>query len=146
MIDKNHIGRESHPHTVEVEKGKLRFFSKVIGETNRIYFDEEAAQAAGYRSLLAPPTYPFCLDMDRPNPFDDLQAIGIDLGTILHGEQSFVYHAPVCAGDRITITSKITDIYDKKGGALEFLVQDYSFTNQNDLLVAEMRRVILVRN
>ena len=41
---------------------------------------------------------------------------------------------------------KVTDIYDKKGGALEFLVQEYTAKNQDDVLVAEMRRTIVVRN
>lgn len=146
MIDRKHIGRAGRPRTVEVEKGRLRFFAKAIGETDPIYFDEGVARAAGYRSLPAPLTFPFCLDMDRPDPFDDLREMGIDLGTILHGEQGFAHHAPICAGDRINIASRITDIYDKKGGALEFLVQDYTFTNQEDVLVAEMRRVIVVQN
>jgi len=146
MIDRNAVGRPGKPRSVEVEKGRLRFFAKAIGETNPIYFAEDAARAAGFRSLPVPPTFPFCLEMDRPEPFEDLLELGIDLGAILHGEQSFVYHAPICAGDRITIESRITDIYEKKGGALEFLVQDYVFKNQEDDLVAEMRRVIVVRN
>ena len=52
MIDKKHIGKTFPSHTVEVEKGRLRFFAKAIGETNPVYFDEISAQAAGYPSLL----------------------------------------------------------------------------------------------
>ncbi len=146
MIDKKHIGLKSAPHRVEVEKGRLRFFAKAIGETNPIYTDEEAAKAAGYASLPAPPTFVFCLEMEQPNPFEDLETMGIDLGKLLHAEQSFRYHAPICAGDCLTFEKQVSDIYDKKGGALEFVVQDSRVKNQTGELVAELRRVIVVRN
>jgi acyl dehydratase len=146
MIDRKHIGRVSGAHTVEVEKGQLRFFAKAIGETNPIYYDEGAARAAGYRSLPAPPTFTFCLDMQKENPFKELDEMGINLGNMLHAEQSFTYHAPICAGDSITIENRVADIYDKKGGALEFVVQEYAARNQEGTLVAEMRRVLVVRN
>ncbi|EKD36138.1 MAG: hypothetical protein ACD_75C01618G0003 [uncultured bacterium] len=146
MIDKKFIGLASKPHTVDVEKGRLRFFAKAIGETDPIYTDEAAARAAGYNSLPAPPTFAFCLEMEKPNPFEDLEAMGIDLGKVLHAEQSFTYHGPICAGDRLTFQSRVADIYDKKNGALDFVVQDCTVTNQNGVLVSELRRVIVVRN
>lgn len=146
MIDRKYIGRESNPLIIDVEKGRLKFFAKSIGETNPIYTDEVAAQAAGYRSLPAPPTFAYSLDLERANPFDDIEAMGVNLGHVLHGGQDFIYHAPICSGDRISISSRVADIYDRKGGALEFLVQDYTLTNQNGELVAEMRRTLIIRN
>ena len=146
MIDRKHLGRESTPNTVDVEKGRLKFFAKSIGETNPIYTDEVAAKAAGYRSIPAPPTFIFSLDLEQENPFADIEAMEINLGKILHAEQAFTYHEPICAGDTITLQSKVTDIYDKKGGALEFLVQEYTAKNQDDTLVAEMLRTLVVRN
>ena len=146
MIDVKHIGRLSEPYTVEVEKGRLRFFAKAIGETDPIYTDEEAAHAAGYRSLPAPPTFAFCLEMERPDPLQDIEALGIEIEKVLHAEQSFTYHAPIVAGDRITFRNRIADIYQKKGGALEFVSQDFSAVNQDGVLVAELQRLLVVRN
>lgn len=146
MIDRKHIGRVSDTHSVDVEKGRLKFFARVIGETDPIYFDEFAARAAGYRSIPAPPTFVFSLELEQPDPFKMLDELGIPLGKVLHAEQTFNYHEPVCAGDTITLQSEITDIYDKKGGALEFLVQEFTAKNQDDTLVAKMQRTIVVRN
>lgn len=146
MIDRSHIGYESAPHTADIEKGRLRFFAKATGETNPIYTDEEAAKEAGYPALPVPPTFLFSMDMEVPNPFKFLQDLGIDLGKVLHGAQEFSYLQDVCAGDSITFTSKVTDIFDKKGGALEFVIQKTTATNQNDIVVAEMSRTIVVRN
>lgn len=146
MIDKSHIGRLLPAHSVEVEKGRLRFFAKAIGETNPVYTDEAAAQAAGYRSLPVPPTFLFSLEIERPDPFAWFSDLGLDLGKILHGEQSFSYHATACAGDVLSFTSRIADIFEKKGGALEFLVKETRVTSQDGVLVAELKSVIVQRN
>jgi len=60
-VDRNAIGRESKPALNEVEKGAIRRFAEALGETNPIYFEEAAARAAGYRSIVAPPTFPTSL-------------------------------------------------------------------------------------
>ena len=60
-MDRNAIGRESKPALNEVEKGAIRRFAEALGETNPIYFEEAAARAAGYRSIVAPPTFPTSL-------------------------------------------------------------------------------------
>jgi len=147
MIDRKHIGSESPPRSVTAEAGRIRLFAKAIGETDPIYTDEAAAKAAGYRGITAPPTFVHCLGtMDVADPFARYKALGIDLGKVLHGEQHFEYHAPICAGDELTYRAKISDIYEKKGGALEFLVTDTTVTNQNDELVAEIRGITVVRN
>ena len=65
---------------------------------------------------------------------------------MLHGEQHFDYHAPVCAGDTLRIETRVTDIYDKKGGLLEFVVRESKVTNQLGEHVADMRGILVVRH
>ncbi len=72
--------------------------------------------------------------------------MGVDLRRVLHGEQQFTYLAPVCAGDTVTVASTIADIYDKKNGALEFLVKESLVTNQHHVTVAKIRAVVVVRH
>jgi acyl dehydratase len=146
MIDRKYIGTILPKATLEIEKGRLRFFAKAIGETDPIYTDEAAAQAAGYVSLPAPPTFIFAAELDGDTVLAALKNMGVNLARILHGEQQFTYFAPVCAGDTIAVDSKFTDIYDKKNGALEFIVKESVVSNQHGSKVAEMRSVIVVRN
>lgn len=147
MVDHAHIGKKYGCVTVDVEKGRLRFFAKAIGETDPVYTDEAAARLAGYAALPVPPTYFFCLQMlDAPDPTAWLGEIGVDLRHILHGEQSFEYLAMAFAGDRLTFESTITDIYDKKGGALNFIVTQTSVHNQGGVLVCRLRQSVVVRN
>src|SRR5205807_9248465 len=93
-----------------------------------------------------PPTYLFSLENEVPALFDWLAEVGIGLGKILHGEQSFVYRSTVHAGDRVTFEPRIADIYEKKNGALEFVVRETAVKNASGALVAELRTVIVVRH
>jgi acyl dehydratase len=149
-IDRKHIGEVSEPRVIEVEKGQLRFFAKATNETNPIYFDEEAAKAAGHPALPAPPTFVFSLALGAPakrgNILDAENGMGVDMRRILHGEQRFDYHRQIYAGDRVTLVTTTSEIYDKKGGALEFIAQDTTATNDAGDLLVTMRVVTVVRN
>jgi acyl dehydratase len=103
-------------------------------------------RAAGHRGLPVPPTFFFCLEMDSPRPAAMRELLGIDIGRVLHGEQGFTYHAMACAGDVLRFEPRITDIYAKKGGALEFVVRETRVSDAAGNLVAEMRAVTVVRN
>ena len=146
MIDKRWIGFKLPVSELNIDRSRLRFFSKAIGETSSIYTDVEAARAAGYADLPAPPTFLFAAELDSGASDQLLQKLEVPIAKILHGEQSFCYHQSACAGDTITVHSQVDDIYDKKNGALEFIVKSSRATNQHEQLVAEMRTVIVVRN
>lgn len=146
MLDKTKIGHEFAPFTTDIEKGRLKFFAQAIGETNPIYSDEEAAKAAGYRAIPAPPTFMFSIDLEGPDFLPMLSLLDMDIGRVLHGSQDFEYFGQIFAGDKITQTSKIADIFDKKNGALEFVVQESSYTNQNGELVGKAQQTIVYRN
>ncbi|MEJ1170363.1 MaoC family dehydratase N-terminal domain-containing protein [Variovorax sp. CCNWLW235] len=146
MIDRSFIGHALPAFDVRVEAGRLRFFAKATGQTDPLYVDEEAARAAGLPGLLVPPTFLFCLEMDAPDPAAIRNLLGMDYRKLLHGEQQFEYHAPVHAGDTLRFEQRIEDIYDKKGGALEFVVRRTQVHNQRDARVAELRTVTVLRN
>jgi len=151
MLDREkHVGVVSEPRPVDVEAGFLKFFAKATGETDPVYLDEATAVRAGHPALPAPPTYLFSLAMAAPakrgDLFDRENGLGIDMARVLHGEQSFTYHRPIYAGDRLTLTTTTSDIYAKKSGALEFVVQDTQAVDETGALRAEMRTVTVVRN
>lgn len=138
MIDRQHIGRIVSRHRAEVERGRLRLFAKAIGETDPYWTEGER--------LPVPPTFLFCLDMDKPDPYDWYPEIGLSLPRVLHGEQSFVYHKPCFSGDLLDFSLRIDDIYAKKDGALEFVVRSTRVTDQHGTHVADLRTVIIQRH
>ncbi|MCP1419597.1 MULTISPECIES: MaoC family dehydratase N-terminal domain-containing protein [Pseudomonas] len=145
MIDKKHIGKQLPTFLVTAEAGQLRFFAKATGETNPVYFDEQAARDAGHPALPLPPTFLFSLEFQIPsNAWRD--ELGIVTARILHGEESFRYHRMAYAGDTLRFDVRIADIYDKKAGALEFVVRETRVTNQHGEHVADLRSVLVQRN
>lgn len=145
MVDRSLIGYRHPAHSAEVERGRLLFFAKAIGETHPVFVDEGVALAAGLPGLAAPPTYAFSLELDQPKPFAVLEALGVRLDRILHGTQRFIYHVPICVGDRITLESVVEDIYEKKGGAMGFIVIRTTATNQHGDMAVEMTKTVVVR-
>lgn len=146
MIDKKWIGHELPPSVLPIERSRLQFFAKAIGETDLVYTDAAVARDAGYPDLPVPPTFLFVAELDS-GAIDRLLAdLEIPIAKLLHGEQSFAYGVPACVGDTVTVRSSITDIYDKKNGALEFVVKTSRATNQRDERVAELRTVLVVRH
>ena len=146
MIDRSFIGKNLDPYSVEVEKGQLRFFAKATGQKDPVYLDEKAAKKAGYPALPAPPTFFFTLEQGHPEPYRLIDMMGVDIGRILHGEQKFDYFKPICAGDTITFREKIVDIYDKKDGAMEFIVTATEGVNQKGETVGTTTKTVIVRN
>lgn len=146
MIDKKWIGHALPPSVLPIERSRLQFFAKAIGECNPIYTDPASARDAGYPDLPAPPTFLFAAELDSGATDALLRDLHIPVAKLLHGEQSFGYGVPACAGDTVTVRSAVTDIYDKKNGALEFVVKTSRATNQRDELVAELRTVLVVRH
>jgi acyl dehydratase len=145
MIDKKHIGMKLPAYKATAEAGQLRFFAKSIGETNPIYLDESAARDAGHPGLPLPPTFLFSLEFQIPsNAWRD--ALGIVTSRILHGEETFRYHRMAYAGDTLQFETHIADIYDKKGGALSFVVRESHVTNQRGEHVADLRSVLVHKN
>ncbi|AQV93552.1 acyl dehydratase [Cupriavidus necator] len=145
MIDKKHIGRVIADFRTSAPASQLRFFAKATGQTDPVYIDEAAARDAGHPGLPLPPTFLFSLELTQP-PSAWRQELGIRPDRILHGEQSFDYHRMAYAGDTLHFKTTITDIYDKKGGALEFVVRETRVDNQDGEHVADLRSVLVHRN
>lgn len=142
-LDRALIGHRSPRYQVDIERGQLAFFAKATRETNSIFIDEAAARAAGHRAIPAPPTFTFTLSLYSPLT---LEKLGVDLNRILHGEQRFVHHTMMYAGDRMELVDEVLDIYDRKGGALEFLVRRTQATNQHGELCIEATSTTVIRH
>jgi acyl dehydratase len=145
VIDASFIGWRADPATVEVEKGQLRLFAQAVGETDRIYFDEAAAEAAGFASLPAPPTFAFCLKNLVGQPYSYLRMMGVDIAHLLHGEQAFEHHEPIYAGDTVTLTTEILNIEQKKGGALGLITAQTDVASQCGQLCVRLTTTLVVR-
>jgi acyl dehydratase len=147
MLDRSVIGREFPAVSVTVDLDAVRRFASAIGETNRIFFDEAAARAGGYRGVPIPPTYVFCLKHAVSGPDEVLRSLGVEgeSGKLLHAEQAFEYVAPICAGDRLNFRERVADVYEKKAGALVFIVLETVVSDDSGRRMAVIRHTEAIR-
>lgn len=145
MIDRSLIGEKEEPRSIEVERGPLSFFARVTGASASVHHDVGAARAAGHRDLIAPPSYVFTLSSFSETGAPWVERLGVDLAKILHAEQRFEHFLPICAGDVVSFQSWISDIYEKKNGALEFVERE-TVAFVADKMAARMITVLVVRH
>jgi acyl dehydratase len=140
------IGLALAPHQALVEAGPLRLFAKATGETNPVYTDASAAREAGHPGLPVPPSYLSCLHSTRTDHGAWREKAGFQRERVLHGEQSFAYERMAYVGDVLQFDTRVSDYYEKKNGALQFLVLESRVINQRGEHVATMRSTIVHRN
>ena len=145
-VDKSVIGASTGKSKVVVERGPLSIFARSVKDENPIYHDLDAAKAAGFDNIPAPPTYGFSgmtfwgtfpevqpADAEGMNPLAKVMYPLMEKGgIILHGEQAFEYHRPLVAGDVLLGEGKVVDIYEKesKGKTMTFLVTENVFRDE----------------
>jgi acyl dehydratase len=115
-LDQSFVGR-SWPATPPylVGREKIREFAAAIGATDAEYHDPEAARAAGYSDVVAPPTFPVVVTMAASRQIVADPALGLDYSRVVHGDQKFAYTRPVVAGDSLVCVNTVDDITSRGG-------------------------------
>jgi acyl dehydratase len=138
------IGKRYPPFTVEVSAVRVRKYAELIGDNSRLHRDSEAARAAGYRNITAPPTFGFTLALLAGQSDLALADLGVTVNETLHGEHRFDYFSPLCAGDVLTGCQWIEDLQEKKSGTLLFLITRFELNNQLGELAVRMVQTSIV--
>ena len=101
-----------------VGREKVREFARAVFSTSAINTDPEAARAAGYSDVVAPPTFPVVIQEATLAQLLAEPDGGIDFTRVVHGDQRFAYTRPVVAGDELTATLAVTSIRSLGGHAM----------------------------
>lgn len=123
------MGKQWPPATYQASRAKIAEYANAIGAQNPAHFNLDAALAAGFRDVVAPPM--FCVVYAAPamGPAILDPAVGINLATMVHGAQEFEWGEPVCSGDGITTVATCADISEK--GGMGFYVFETTSVNQD---------------
>lgn len=151
IFDRSVKGATLEPVPVQIERGVIRFFAQVLGETDPIHFDVEAARAAGHPDLVASSSFFVVIEAaadeerkrrGQPALLDTLKC---DFRYLLHGDERYFYEAPIYAGEEVAFSTAIVDFYDKKGGAMEFVTCESKVVHPKRGLLVRSQRTLLHR-
>src|SRR4051812_31147747 len=107
-------GQVTHSDTYLVGREKVREYASAVGEVSPLFHDVQAARAAGYEDLVAPPMFAAVYSWRAMGPAVLDPEVGIDFSRLVHGAQEFTWHAPVVAGDEITTEAAFAE-HAKRG-------------------------------
>lgn len=134
------IGVGSQPVTYEISRWDLARFACAIGDANPLYTDEAAARHSAIGSLIAPPTFLRSLLPGRATkPFPEPFAHILDAGS------NYRFFHPVRAGDSITVTRSLKQLFTKTGrlGEMLFKVRETTYTNQLGQVAAVQENTVI---
>jgi acyl dehydratase len=101
-----------------VGREKIREFAEAVGAGDIVHLDVVQARARGYRDVIAPPTFAVVIAQQCDRQFIVDPQAGIDFSRLVHGEQRFVHHRPITAGDEIVGVLTIDSVKSVGGNAL----------------------------
>ncbi|MEA9984804.1 MULTISPECIES: FAS1-like dehydratase domain-containing protein [Subtercola] len=101
-----------------VGREKIREFSKAVFSTSPLNFDVEAARAAGYADLVAPPTFSVVVQELTLAQLLSAPDAGIDFSRVVHSDQRFTSTRPIVAGDELTAVLTVSSVKVLAGNAL----------------------------
>ena len=136
-LNRDYVGR-SYPAGApyEVSRVKIAEFADAIGDPNPLYRDRAAAQAAGFRDVIAPPTFAIVISMASTGGAVADRELGLNYAMVVHGEQRFEYARPLMAGDVVTARTTITDIRDAGRNAMLSTTTEISTVDREHVCTA----------
>ena len=141
------IGIESEPSVYEVEREPIRRWAEAIGDPNPLYHDEEAARKSRYGEIITPlgflGNYAYPVKVGEPPP-----RVNSPFWRGLAGGNEYEFFKPVRAGEVLTATTKLVDLYERQGrpgiGRMLFQVMEITHRNQQGEVVAKTRHTSIL--
>ena len=114
-VNPDFAGRSFPPsEPYEVSRVKIAEFAQAIGDLSPLCRDREAARAAGYPDVIAPPTFAIVITMASSGHAIADEELGLDYSMVVHGEQRFEHTRPLHAGDVVVAQTTITEITPRR--------------------------------
>lgn len=135
-------GRTYEAAAYLVGREKIREFATAVGERSPLSHEVAAAQAAGYRDLVAPVTFAIIVHFAAMNPAIADPELGLDYSRLVHGTQEFSYRRPIIAGDELATVATIEEIRTRAGH--DFLTVQAQARADGELVVTT-RSIVIIR-
>ncbi len=142
-LDPAFIGRSYPPsQPYDVSREKIREFADAIGATSPVYRDAEAAIALGHRDVIAPPTFAIVVSMKTNETVMFDPQLKLDYSRVVHGDQNFVHHRPITAGDQLVCVAHIDAIVSRMGNDMVTVRTEISTVDGEPVTTAKSMLVV----
>jgi len=116
VVDESYVGRELPPSPpYQVGRERIREFATAVGEYSALCHNLDAARAAGYPDLVAPPSFPVVFTMPRIELFLRDPGFGWRFEGTVHGDQKIEFSRPIHAGDELVTVLKVHNLRTRAG-------------------------------
>ncbi len=142
-VNASFTGR-TYPATTPYSVGreKIREFAEAVGAEDVVHTDQEMARARGYRDVIASPTFAVLIAQQCDRQLIVDPEAGIDFSRVVHGEQLFVHHRPITAGDQIVGVLTVDAVKQVGGHAMVTTRSELSTTEGEPVCTATSTLVI----
>ena len=125
------VGKAYPPTTYAVGREKVREYARAVGETDPLYLDVEAARAAGFDDVVAPPMFAvvYAMPAVAQGMFDP--EVGIEFARLVHAGQELAWGPLVVAGDEIETTVSVKDVSERRGNGF-FVFESVSVNGRGE--------------
>ena len=121
-----------------VGREKIREFAEAVGADDPVHTDRTHARARGYRDVIAPPTFAVLIAQKCDRQLIADPEAGIDFSRVVHGEQRFVHHRPLTAGDEIVGVLTVDSVRQAGGHAMVTTRSELSTTEGEPVCTAHL--------
>ena len=137
------VGKEWPGTTYQAGREKIKEYATALGIENPVHFEVEAARAAGFRDVVAPPMFAVVYSGPALGPVLFDPDVAMNFAAMVHGGQEFAWDEPACSGDEITTSTKCLSIEERDGKG--FYVFETNSVNQDGAQVARGTWTLIVR-
>jgi len=126
-----------------VGREKVREFAAAVLSTSPLNFDTDAAIAAGFADVVAPPTFAVVIQERTLAQLLGAPDAGIDFARVVHGDQRFSYSRPIVAGDQLVAQLTVSSV--KSLGGHSMVTADSVITDASGAHVVTAISTLVVR-
>lgn len=154
-----HIGETTSRELGTIDRRFIRRYARALDDRNPLYDNVDAARAAGYDDVIAPPNMLLAVidwgpgrwedELNRDGTADDVGWLGEatrGLRVMGGGEQTF-WARPVVAGTTVTMTETVDGVEAKDGASGPFLLVRFrlQFADDEGQPLCESHRTTILR-
>jgi len=149
------IGREVHyPAREAVGRASIRYYALALGDDSPLHYDRAYALEAGFRDVVAPPTFVVdtCQYADRAAGAEGYIGhewrLPVEGCRLIRAGNEYEFHRPVYPDDEVSVIFRLENIEERSrsaGGTQLFVYSLATYRNQRGELLATNRETTVLQ-